>query len=305
MSKKISEATRRDLADSMLLEKVNWAGRLEEQDFLARIFDVNALPSKDYRFKSAYQDIWQHRVNNPQDWDDDWVFYDSRFNLLHTDDDLFLGFLCETLHPIVRSEQEEVEKLRDLYNSFLRADGYELVERARMSGRPVFAARQAVELDSTSLKSLKQAIPENGLTYVTRQITRMEASIEADPDLAIGTAKELIESVCRTILSERSTPLLPSNTDVGQLVKATFRELKLTPGDIPDGDPAEDSLRRLLGSLGTITQCIAEIRNRFGTGHGKAADAKALGATHARLAVGAAATLALFMQETHQATTVR
>jgi hypothetical protein len=71
MSKKTSEATRRDLIDALLLEKVQWAGRLGEPDFLARIFDVNALPSKDHRFTNAYRDIWQHRVNNPPDWPDD------------------------------------------------------------------------------------------------------------------------------------------------------------------------------------------------------------------------------------------
>lgn len=304
MSKKISEATRRDLIDSMLLEKVNWAGRLEEPDFISRIFDVKSLPSKDHRFKNAYGDIWQHRVNNPQDWEDDWIFYDSRFDLLHTDDDLFLSFLCETLHPVVRSDPEEVERLQQMYNAFLRRDGFELVERARMAGRPVFAARQTEEIDSLSLRTLKEAIPESGLTYIARQITRMETSIEADPDLAIGTAKELVESVCRTILLERHVAA-PGNLDLAQLVKLTAKELKLSPADIQDDDPVEESLRRLLGSLGTITQSLAEIRNRFGTGHGKAADTKGLTAIHAKLAVGAASTLALFFQETHQVTIER
>lgn len=302
MPKKISEAARRDLIDSLLLEKVQWAGRLEEPDFLARIFDVNALPSKDHRFTSAYRDIWQHRVNNPADWDEDWVFYDSRFDLLHADDDLFLTFLCETLHPVVRSDPEEVERLRQMYNLYLRSDGYELVERARMSGRPVFAARQAEGIDLTSLKSLKENIPEGGFTYIARQITRMETSIEGDPDLAIGTAKELVETVCYTILAELHIPA-PTKLDLAQLVKLTAKELKLVPTDIPDRDVAADSMRRLLGSLGTITQSLAEIRNKFGTGHGKTADSKGLGSVHAKLAVGAASTLSLFLQEIHQRTT--
>lgn len=300
MRTKISEATRRDLIDSLLLDKVNWAGRLSEPDFLARIFDVNALPSKDYRYANAYRDIWQHRVNNPSDWDDDWVFYDPRFDLLHTDDDLFLNFLCETLHPVVRSDPEEVERLRQMYNLFLRKDGYELVERARMAGRPVFAARQAEDADLSPLRTLKESIPEGGLTYIMRQITRMESSIDAEPDLAIGTAKELVETVCRTVLGQRRVDA-PTTLDLAQLVKMTTKELKLTPSDIPDEDAAAESLRRLLGNLGAITQSLAEIRNKFGTGHGKAADAKGLEARHAKLAVGAASTLALFLQETHQA----
>jgi hypothetical protein len=51
--------------------------------------------------------------------------------------------------------------------------------------------------------------------------------------------------------------------------------------------------------LATITQGIAELRNQYGTGHGKAAGAKGLGPRHAKLAVGAASTLAVFLAETH------
>jgi hypothetical protein len=297
---KISEATRRDLIDSLLLEKVHWSGRLEEPDFLARIFDVNSMPSRDNRFSSAYRDIWQHRVNNPDDWGDDWVFYDPRFDLLHADDELFLNFLCETLHPVVRSDPEEVECLRQLYNHFLRGDGYELLEKARMAGRPVFAARQAKGIDLSSLKTLKEAFSDGSPTYIARQITRMESNIDSDPDLAIGTAKELIETVCRTILAQRSIEA-PVTLELAQLVKLTSKELKLTPSDIGDEEAASDSIRRLLGNLGTITQSLAELRNRFGTGHGKAADSRGLQPRHAKLAVGAASTLALFLHETSQA----
>ncbi|WP_374343032.1 abortive infection family protein [Azonexus sp.] len=296
---KISEATRRDLIDSLLLEKVHWSGRLEEPDFLARIFDVNSMPSRDNRFSSAYRDIWQHRVNNPDDWGDDWVFYDPRFDLLHADDELFLNFLCETLHPVVRSDPEEVECLRQLYNHFLRGDGYELLEKARMAGRPVFAARQAKGIDLSSLKTLKEAFSDGSPTYIARQITRMESNIDSDPDLAIGTAKELIETVCRTILAQRSIEA-PVTLELAQLVKLTSKELKLTPSDIGDEEAASDSIRRLLGNLGTITQSLAELRNRFGTGHGKAADSRGLQPRHAKLAVGAASTLALFLHETSQ-----
>ena len=93
---KISQITRRDLVDAILVEKVNWAGRLEEPEFLLRLFDLSALPSTDSRFPDAAGDIWQHRINNPQDWEDDWVFYDRRFNLLNCDDEVLLRFLCET-----------------------------------------------------------------------------------------------------------------------------------------------------------------------------------------------------------------
>ncbi len=79
---RISQITRRDIADAITVEGVNWNGRLEESEFLVRIFDLNSLPSTDGRFKDAAGDIWQHRVNNPEDWSDDWIFRDERFNLM-------------------------------------------------------------------------------------------------------------------------------------------------------------------------------------------------------------------------------
>ena len=39
--------------------------------------------------------------------------------------------------------------------------------------------------------------------HIHEQIQRIEASIDADPTLAIGTAKELVESCFKTILGER------------------------------------------------------------------------------------------------------
>ena len=102
----ITSVTRRDILDAIKLESIQWNGRLEEAEFLSRLFDLHALPSTDRRFKDAAGDIWQHRVNN-LDWDDDWIFYDDRFNLLSGDDEMFLRFLCETIHPVVRPDPTE------------------------------------------------------------------------------------------------------------------------------------------------------------------------------------------------------
>jgi len=131
---RISEVTRRDISDALVVEGVQWNGRLEETQFLSRLFDLERLPSTDGRFSNAGGDIWQHRVNN-DDWDYYWIFSDSRFNLSGCDDDIYLKFLCEMIHPVVRPETDEAEKLRQLFNSLLSADGYEIVEKSRISGR--------------------------------------------------------------------------------------------------------------------------------------------------------------------------
>ena len=105
----ISEITRRAIIDELSLSKISWSGRLEEPEFLARLYRLKEFPSSDGRFKDAAGDIWQHRVRN-YDWDDDWVFYDPRFSLME-DDEEFLRFLAETVHPVVRPNEDELSEL--------------------------------------------------------------------------------------------------------------------------------------------------------------------------------------------------
>lgn len=132
-----------------------------------------------------------------------------------------------------------------------------------------------------------------------RQITRMQNAVENDTDLALGTAKELIETTCKTILEERKISF-PEKDDLITLYKETRKALKLVPDDIPSSAKGKESIRKLLSSLGTIVQGLAELRNLYGTGHGKTGKSKGLPSRHAKLATGSAATLATFLFETHQ-----
>jgi hypothetical protein len=297
---KVTQITRKDLFDAMTVENVAWSGSMEESEFLSRLYDLGSLPSRDSRFEDAGGDIWQHRVNN-FDWDANWVFYDSRFQLMNGDDEVLLRFLSETVHPVVRPDVTESKRLVQLYNEYLRRDGFEITEKTRISSKPVYVGRNVGIVGVPGVEAAKQALSGTDVGYVAQQITRMEAAVISDPGLAIGTAKELVETCCKTILSERNIEI-PKNGDLPQLVKRTVKELKLTPDDIPDKAKAADTIRVLLSNLATITNGVAELRNKYGTGHGKEAKAKGLGPRHAKLAVGAASTLAVFLAETHRET---
>jgi hypothetical protein len=132
-----------------------------------------------------------------------------------------------------------------------------------------------------------------------RQIERLKGSVDDDPDLAIGTAKELIETTCKTILEERGIPFEESD-DISKLVKETRKVLGLVPDNIPEAAKGAETIRRLLNNLGNLVQGLAELRNLYGTGHGKAGKSKGLLPRHARLAVGAASTLVTFLFDTHK-----
>lgn len=167
-----------------------------------------------------------------------------------------------------------------------------LAEKCRQIGTRLLAG-------GPSLAPLKEHAKVLNANHLAEQIRRMEASVQTDPSLAIGTAKELIETYCKTILAERGKPVI-GTPDVSTLTKATLKELKLVPEGIPDAARGADVIKRLLSNLGTIGNGLAELRGLYGTGHGKHGSATGLGARHAKLAVGAAATLVVFLFETHR-----
>ena len=299
MTNKITNTTRRDIFDFIQAEGIWWSGRMTEPDFLARLFDLERMGSFDDRFKNAAGDIWQHRVNNTNDWEDNWIFGDSRFNLLQCDDSIFLNFLCEMIHPLVRVDSSEVNKLLQIFNDNLNNDSFEIVEKTKISGKPLFIGRLKISGSETIAKkgdALKQIL---NAEYVTQQINLMEVSIENASYVSIGIAKELIETCCKSILDERNETC-DKNWDLPRLMKETTKLLKLTPDDIPNETKAATSIKQILGSLSSVVQGISEIRNEYGSGHGKDGKFKGLQPRHAKLAVGAASTLAIYLLETHQ-----
>lgn len=138
----ITEVTRRHLFDALRNTGTSWSGSLDEVTFLRRLYDLDRLKSHDPRFASAEGDIVQHRYNNPEDWDDDWVFGDDRFGLSDGADEVLLRFLAEMIHPAVRTDSSEVQRLLALVNGHLAPDGYELAEARTVSGYPVYEARR-------------------------------------------------------------------------------------------------------------------------------------------------------------------
>jgi hypothetical protein len=130
-----------------------------------------------------------------------------------------------------------------------------------------------------------------------QQITSMETSIESSPHIAIGLAKELIETVLKSILREIMV-LLMMNSNIQQLLKETSKILNLVPKEVSDEKRGAEKIRQILGNLGNIVSGIAELRNDYGSGHGKDDSFRGLQGRHAKLAVGSASTLAIFLLET-------
>lgn len=298
MPNKISNITRKNIFDFIQIENIWWSGRLSEIDFLSRIFDLDSMESYDSRFPNAAGDIWQHRVNN-YDWEDNWIYSDQRFNLLNCADSTFLNFLCEMIHPLVRVDSSEITRLLQLFNESLKEDNFEIVEKAKISGKPIFIGRLKIAGQETIKRQAVEIKQILNADYVTQQINLMESSIENSPHISIGLAKELIETCCKSIFDERKEQY-DKNWDLSKLMKETTKLLKLTPDDIPNEAKASSSIKQILGSLSSVVQGIGEVRNEYGSGHGKDGKFKGLQPRHAKLAVGAASTLAIYLLESHE-----
>ena len=197
--------------------------------------------STDPRYKSAAGDIYQHRVNN-LDWPDDWVFDDERFGLAASDEKL-LRFLAETVHPVVRRDKDEVLVLVQELNNRLRQDGWELAEAEKISGRSCYAAQRIRSGAVMAVTRARVAADVLDAAWMHGEIARMTKAADADPSLAIGTAKELVETCCKTILSRRNVEI-PKGADLPKLVKMTATELQLIPDGISEAAKGADVSNR-------------------------------------------------------------
>ena len=205
------------------------------------------------------------------------------------------------------SSPVEVSRLASVYAEIicqLDLNGREyidLVERMEKDGFR-FGDKQFVPIAAGRIPNLS-ALLRHGETRdligVYKHIERINFAVTDDPQLAIGEAKNLIETICKHILDERRVPI--ETDEIQKLARITQSELALLPEDIPESARGIQTIKRVLNSLTQIVQGLAELRNLYGSGHGPGPKFPGVKQRHAQLCVGAAATLAVFLLETHMA----
>ena len=136
-------------------------------------------------------------------------------------------------------------------------------------------------------------------SHFQEYIERIKKSVAEDPSLAIGSTKELVEATLKTILS-KSNIEFDKDDDVPKLLKSVQKSLELVPDEVDDAKKGADIIKILLSNLGQVVIKLTELRNLYGTGHGKEKAKKGLNERHARLAVGAGITLSTFLLETFE-----
>lgn len=295
-ARRVPFTLRRDLFDWLDTMGHHWAGRQDEVGFLGRLYDLDALPSTDYRFDTAARDITQHRVLNPQDWPDDWVFSDSRFNLKSGSDSEFLEFLVATVAPRTERDAAITTLIVTAYNDALRPVGCELYVRANaVGGAPVYGWREAGGHHVPTAHRL--AGPDFAdRTVFGQHLQRIERDIDSDPAAAIDSSKNLVESLCKVVLDDRGVEYTDRDELPG-LFRSVLDELGINASSVPASTRGSEAVRKMLRTLGTTVQAIAEARNAIGDGHGTAAASPAE-PRHARLAFNATVTVCEFVLDT-------
>ena len=129
-------------------------------------------------------------------------------------------------------------------------------------------------------------------------LNRISDGIGRDPAAAIASAKELVESLCKIIL-DRSGESYPPSDDLPGLYKRVATLLKLKAESVPASAKGSETSQRILRTLTTTVQGLAELRNELGLGHGRSAPSPAL-TRHARLALNSAVAVTEFLLDTWQ-----
>lgn len=139
-----------------------------------------------------------------------------------------------------------------------------------------------------------------GLGHVEQQVKSIEQAIGENPGLAFDLAKTLIESVCRTVLSERNIAF-GHDDDLPKLFKTASQSLPFLPAAASGEAEIRKSLGQTLSGLHTVVQGICELRNQCGfASHGTGEPRPAMESAQALLAAEAADTIVGFLHRVHR-----
>lgn len=212
-----------------------------------------------------------------------------------------MAYISET------TEDNTIKLLKDLLDYYETHYEYE-IENNEDYSKTYYKCKAIMErilFNKIPLATVAENLKEKfSSEYLSAQIDLMLEMQTENPTEAIGKAKELVESCCKTILDDNSVAW-DKNWDVGQLAGETVKLLKLMPKDIPETAPVANEMKAILGNLRAIATNLAALRNPYGSGHGKSATYRGLEERHAKLAVGSSITLVSFLWDTHEKRTIQ
>lgn len=125
----------------------------------------------------------------------------------------------------------------------------------RLSNQGFLSSKNKVDLEVGGRASLEETL------------NRLAGSAE-DPALAIGTVKELLESIAKFVLEERGV-MKGEKLPYPQLLTMAFEYLNLKPNTVDENVAGAKYIKSIYQGAIQIAINTNELRNLQGTGHGR------------------------------------
>lgn len=199
------------------------------------------------------------------------------------------------------SDLEEAQRQyeSDAWNTTLEYLSF-ILDEARNEDLPFekLVGSFAAQPSHTAAPHLIKISSEWTLDTVEREFSRAFDNLETDPEAAVTAACSMLESVFRSIINARPEIEMPKSMEIKRLYNAVRDPLGLSPSKDVQESEIQADVRTILSALGNAIQGIGALRTHSGTAHGRERGFQRLDPRIARLAVGSASTLALFLIET-------
>lgn len=135
-------------------------------DFIAKIWDIDLMPSTDPRYQTMRGDIQQHYINNT-DWDEHYMF--SEVLGLYNDAEKFQRLIEWIPSTEFQDNENLISNLVELINSYLIPHKQRLVAK-NQQGVTIYEVKSNVEVDSS--------IPENTIPFFVDRNSNKQGSHE-------------------------------------------------------------------------------------------------------------------------------
>jgi len=135
---------------------------------------------------------------------------------------------------------------------------------------------------------------------ILHQIEAIELNLEPQPEVAIETCRSLIESVCKTILSDLGENL-PPKPNAENLVSLVLKRLALFADPKSVDAEAKEAVGDTVTGINKFVNGIGKYRRFFGlASHGRDGYRESVDGCHARLVAGVTDALVSFLYEAHR-----
>jgi ABC-type multidrug transport system ATPase subunit len=125
--------------------------------FLDEMFELKSLPSEDDRYSNAYDDAYQHLINN-YDWEYEYVLTE-RFSIIE-DSNTFINFLNKIIHPNIRNNEDEITRYYLLINPYLEKENLNFsLDSYNEEGLSIFEVKAYDRTNVTPSTIIENKIP--------------------------------------------------------------------------------------------------------------------------------------------------